>query len=113
MGIEVHDVVLNLYNMDENVTASADKMGSLIVVTSRGREIPMYEWALKKLIDIIGGIVGCLLTCVIFIFVAPAIYAKSPGPIFFAQPRVGKNGKVFKMYKFRSMYMDAENARPN
>ena len=45
---------------------------------------------------------------IIFIFVAPAIYISSPGPIFFAQERVGKNGKKFKMYKFRSMYMDAE-----
>ena len=51
---------------------------------------------------------GCLLTAIIFIFVAPAIYISSPGPVFFAQERVGKNGKTFKMYKFRSMYMDAE-----
>ena len=44
----------------------------------------------------------------ICIFVAPAIYIASPGPIFFAQERVGRNGKRFKMYKFRSMYLDAE-----
>lgn len=36
---------------------------------------------------------------------------KSPGPIFFSQKRVGKNGKIFKMYKFRSMYMDAEKRK--
>ena len=46
-----------------------------------------------------------------FIFVAPAIYIQSPGPIFFSQVRVGKNGKKFKMYKFRSMYMDAEERK--
>ena len=45
---------------------------------------------------------------IICIFVGPAIYIASPGPIFFAQERVGKNGKKFKMYKFRSMCMDAE-----
>ena len=49
-----------------------------------------------------------LLTGIIFIFVAPIIYIKSPGPIFFSQYRIGKNGKKFKIYKFRSMYMDAE-----
>ena len=49
-----------------------------------------------------------VLTGIIFIFVAPMIYTQSPGPIFFAQERVGKNGKRFKMYKFRSMYLDAE-----
>ncbi|HEI8472139.1 TPA: sugar transferase, partial [Enterococcus faecium] len=45
------------------------------------------------------------------IFVAPVIYIKSPGPIFFAQERIGQNGKTFKMYKFRSMYMDAEERK--
>lgn len=62
----------------------------------------------KRLMDIAGGLVGCLLTGIIFIFVGPAIYISSPGPIFFSQTRIGKNGKHFKMYKFRSMYMDAE-----
>ena len=39
------------------------------------------------------------------------IYMKSPGPIFFTQVRIGKNGKQFRMYKFRSMYMDAEERK--
>lgn len=52
-----------------------------------------------------------MITGILFIFVAPAIYIASPGPIFFAQERVGKNGKRFKMYKFRSMYMDAEERK--
>ena len=45
------------------------------------------------------------------LFVAPAIYLKSPGPIFFSQWRIGKNGRKFKIYKFRSMYMDAEEQK--
>ena len=48
---------------------------------------------------------------ILFVFVAPAIYVKSPGPIFFSQERVGKNGRKFKIYKFRSMYMDAEKRK--
>ena len=63
---------------------------------------------IKRLIDIAGGLVGCILTGIIFIFVGPVIYISSPGPIFFSQTRIGQNGKPFKMYKFRSMYMDAE-----
>ena len=63
---------------------------------------------LKRCMDIVGGLVGCLITAVLTIFIGPLIYIQSPGPIFFAQTRVGKNGKRFKMYKFRSMYMDAE-----
>ena len=61
----------------------------------------------KRTMDIAGGIVGCIFTGIIFIFIAPVIYISSPGPIFFSQTRVGQNGKRFKIYKFRSMYMDA------
>jgi lipopolysaccharide/colanic/teichoic acid biosynthesis glycosyltransferase len=59
----------------------------------------------------VGGVVGCLITGLLYIVVAPCIYIKSPGPIFFSQVRVGKNGKKFKLYKFRSMYMDAEKRK--
>ena len=62
----------------------------------------------KRLIDILGGLVGSLITIVITPFVAIAIRVDSPGPIFFAQTRIGKNGRRFKIYKFRSMYIDAE-----
>ena len=65
----------------------------------------------KRALDILGGLVGCILTGLICIFVAPAIYISSPGPIFFSQIRIGQNGKPFKMYKFRSMYMDAEERK--
>ena len=65
----------------------------------------------KRLMDIAGGLVGCLITLLITIIVGPMIYISSPGPIFFAQERIGRNGRKFKMYKFRSMYMDAEERK--
>ena len=67
-------------------------------------------WA-KRAMDIVGGLVGCLITGILCIIIGPIIYISSPGPIFFSQERVGKNGKKFKMYKFRSMYMDAEERK--
>ena len=48
---------------------------------------------------------------IVTIIVGPAIYIASPGPIFFVQERIGRNGRKFKMYKFRSMYMDAEERK--
>jgi lipopolysaccharide/colanic/teichoic acid biosynthesis glycosyltransferase len=66
---------------------------------------------IKRAFDVLGGLIGSLLTLVIFVIIAPIIYHKSPGPIFFVQERVGRNGKPFKMYKFRSMYMDAEERK--
>ena len=64
--------------------------------------------ALKRTVDIIGGLVGCVITGLLALVIAPMIYVKSPGPIFFKQTRVGKHGKKFQIYKFRSMYLDAE-----
>lgn len=63
---------------------------------------------LKRALDILGGLVGCVLTGILALVIGPLIYFKSPGPIFFTQTRVGKNGRKFKLYKFRSMYLDAE-----
>ena len=48
---------------------------------------------------------------VVTIFLAPPLLIESPGPLFFAQKRVGKNGRFFKIYKFRSMYRDAEERK--
>ena len=65
----------------------------------------------KRLMDIAGGIVGSLITLILIVIIGPMIYIKSPGPIFFSQVRIGKNGRKFKIYKFRSMYMDAEERK--
>ena len=61
--------------------------------------------------DILGGLVGLAITGILTLFIAPAIKLDSPGPVFFAQTRVGKNGRRFKIYKFRSMYQDAEQRK--
>ena len=66
---------------------------------------------LKRTVDILGGLAGCVITAILFVILAPMIYIQSPGPIFFSQTRVGKNGKKFKIFKFRSMYLDAEERK--
>nr|MCR5634282.1 exopolysaccharide biosynthesis polyprenyl glycosylphosphotransferase [Lachnospiraceae bacterium] len=63
---------------------------------------------IKRAFDIIGSIVGIIITIIIYPFVALAIKAESKGPVIFKQERIGKNGRRFMMYKFRSMYQDAE-----
>lgn len=64
---------------------------------------------IKRLMDILGSIVGMLITIIMFPFVAIAIRLESKGPVIFKQERIGRNGRHFKMYKFRSMYVDAED----
>lgn len=107
MGLTIH---LNLAKVSDTGGGkqSVERMGDYTVLTTSLNFMTMKQAFMKRTIDIAAGIVGCLATAIIYIFIAPAIYIISPGPIFFSQERVGKNGKTFKMYKFRSMYMDAE-----
>ena len=69
-----------------------------------------YEY-MKRFMDLLGGIVGACMAAVLFVVVGIAIKLDSPGPIIFAQERIGKNGRRFKMFKFRSMYIDAEERK--
>ncbi|MDO4982693.1 MAG: sugar transferase [Eubacteriales bacterium] len=88
-----------------------DNIGGVSVITSCMKEAQPLEILIKRLGDVLGGLVGCVVTVLLFLFLAPAIKISSPGPIFFEQKRVGRNGKVFNMYKFRSMHTDAEERK--
>lgn len=69
----------------------------------------MIQQFLKRVIDILCGLLGCfLLVPLIFIIWLAHIISKDNGPIFYTQDRVGKNGKIFKIYKFSSMVVNAE-----
>jgi lipopolysaccharide/colanic/teichoic acid biosynthesis glycosyltransferase len=63
---------------------------------------------MKRFIDVVGSLVGLVITGILFIPIAAAIRLNSPGPIFFSQIRCGWMGKRFQIWKFRSMYIDAE-----
>jgi exopolysaccharide biosynthesis polyprenyl glycosylphosphotransferase len=71
---------------------------------------PMHLF-LKRLLDVVGSTVGLAITAVLFPFVALAIKLDSPGPIGFRQKRVGRNGRIFTCFKFRTMYVDAEERK--
>ncbi len=71
----------------------------------------MYKNGIKRLLDILIGLVGVLVFAIAFLFVAPLIYFTDKGPVFYNAPRIGKDGKLFKMYKFRSMYVNAPDIR--
>ena len=110
MGITVH-IQLADKLMVGTQRQFVERLGGYTVLTTSINTISTGELLVKRLIDIIGGLVGCVLTGILFLFLAPAIKIQSPGPVFFSQIRVGKNGKKFKLYKFRSMYTDAEERK--
>lgn len=107
MGVTVR-IVMNIFgNGLPNVYFG--HINELNVMTTSGKVVTPYQMFFKRMLDISAGIVGCLITGILFIFVAPAIKIADPkGPIFFKQERAGRNGRTFYIYKFRSMYSDAE-----
>ena len=110
MGITIHLKLIEMAKLEGEVQR-VERLGSYTVLTS---SINMASWKqalYKRAMDIAGGLIGCIITGILYLIVAPCIYIKSPGPVFFSQIRVGKNGKRFKLYKFRSMYMDAEKRK--
>ncbi len=105
MGVSCH------YSLDIPEFGSSSKAGTFgtyNVISYIGPEYSYKKMFVKRLIDILGSIVGLILTAIITLFLAPAIWLEDRGPIFFSQVRVGKNGRRFRIYKFRSMYTDAE-----
>ncbi len=109
MGITVHRALPESF--DNGWKKRVENIGGYTVITDSIEPAEPAEAALKRLADIVGGLAGCVITGILFLFAAPAIYINSPGPIFFSQTRIGKNGRKFKIYKFRSMYMDAEERK--
>ena len=92
----------------ETLETKLEDFGTTNVIRLSPRLFTDGELLLKRLMDIAGALVGCLI-CILFgIIVAPLIFLEDPGPIIFKQKRVGRNGKYFYIYKFRSMYQDAE-----
>lgn len=91
--------------MDVNIQTTKEIIKIEIDDVAVSKKIYMF---FKRIIDIIGALVGCLalLPLTLCIWIANII-AKDNGPVFYAHKRIGKNGKEFKMYKFRTMCNNA------
>jgi exopolysaccharide production protein ExoY len=81
------------------------------VYNSSTKDIAIFNLYLvsKRLIDIIGALIGIVLTFPVFVLISFLyLFGENKGPVFFKQTRIGENGKEFKIYKFRSMVVNAE-----
>lgn len=107
MGIIV-DVNIDAFDLSVSGKKSLNRVGKYAAVTFARNLFSTRQMIAKRALDIVGSLVGMVILGIATIFVAPAIKLDSPGPVFFGQTRVGKNGRKFTFYKFRSMYKDAE-----
>ena len=74
--------------------------------------MPIWQRVVKRAMDFILSLIAVIILIPFYIFSALAVKLSSPGPVFFLQDRVGKNGKSFKIIKFRTMVMNAEKNGP-
>ena len=109
MGI---DVTVNLNAFDRSLARNKEirEMAGLNVVTFSTKFYKPSHVIAKRIIDIIGSLVGLVLCGLVSLVLVPLI-RKDGGPAIFAQTRIGKNGRHFTFYKFRSMCVDAEDKK--
>lgn len=106
LGATVHVSLLHSKLLVPN--RQLDNYGNYVVLTSSMKIATNRQLFIKRLMDIVGSVVGLVLVAIAFVIFAPIIKRQSPGPVFYKQVRVGKNGRRFNLYKFRSMYVDAD-----
>ena len=109
MGVTVKVVIDS--SARRRLSSYVSSVGTYPVVTYHTITLNNYEQFLKRVMDIVVSILGIIAACPVLLVTAAAIKLDSPGPVIFKQVRVGKNGRHFHMYKFRSMYTDAEEKK--
>ena len=106
MGLTVHYNLVHMNALAPN--KAVEKYGNYLVLTSSMKIASPRQMFAKRLMDIVGSTLGLAACGFAFLIFGPLIKIQSPGPVFFSQVRMGKNGRKFKLYKFRSMNVDAE-----
>ncbi|MGB3716376.1 MAG: undecaprenyl-phosphate glucose phosphotransferase [Candidatus Promineifilaceae bacterium] len=92
--------------------AGIDDLGGLPLLSIRDFAMRGYLLFFKRIMDIIGSIIGLIVLSPLMMLTAIAVKLESPGPVFFVQERMGLDGKPFFMIKYRSMHQDAEKQGP-
>ena len=109
MGVTTH---LRLgIDTERNCMQQIEKVAGTMVLTESIRITSTRALFAKRVMDIAGALVGLVITGILTVIIGIAIQISDPGPVFFSQERVGKGGRVFRLYKFRTMYKDAERRK--
>ena len=112
MGIRVNiKINLEVFDYLPQSFIIVSKFGNLHCISVSRKFVSHQKAIAKRLLDYTGGIVGFIIFCVAYLVLAPIIKLDSKGPVLFSQDRVGRNGRIFKCYKFRSMRSDAEEIK--
>ncbi|MCR4828704.1 MAG: sugar transferase [Bacteroidales bacterium] len=109
------DVILKITPNLRDIIYGSVKIDSIFhspLITINPRPMAQWQYSFKRLMDIVFSLLALIILSPVFLVTALVVKCTSPGPVFYAQERIGYRGKPFKMHKFRSMYIDAESAGP-
>lgn len=104
-------IVPDIYDMMSGSVRMDNVMGTALIEINH-TIMPQWQQVVKRLSDIIISFIVLILCLPLYLALMIAVKRSSPGPIFFKQIRIGLHGKPFYIYKFRSMYVNAEDAGP-
>lgn len=110
LGITVR-MVIDFYEVNYSRKELGFFHNELPILTFHSKSLDAQQLLLKRLIDIVGSLVGLFILTFLFPIIALVIKKDSPGPLLFSQERVGESGRLFKCWKFRSMCIDAEERK--
>lgn len=106
LGIRVRVALRHFGVLNQKVDYLPDVEEGILFINSSPLEA--FDRGVKRTIDLAASVIGLLLASPLFLLLAGLIKADSPGPVFFRQRRIGKGGKVFRVFKFRSMRSNTE-----
>lgn len=109
LGLTVHFNLVRESRLMPNKLV--ERCGKYMVLTTSMKIATTRQVFIKRCMDILGSLVGLLLAGIAFVAFAPVIKFQSPGPIFYEQTRIGRNGRRFKFYKFRTMIVGADQMK--
>lgn len=110
MGV-AYRIVPALYDPEQEQPINVEKIQDVPTLTVNADSINPSGLLYKRILDFAGGLTGCLILLLLLPWVALAIKLDSRGPVFFKQKRLGQHGRQFSLYKFRTMYEDAEQRK--
>lgn len=106
LGVTVHFNLVRSSSLRPNKIV--EQCGGYLVLTTSMKIASTRQLFLKRAMDIFGSLIGLMITGIALLIFTPIIKIQSPGPVFFEQTRVGKNGRRFRFYKIRTMVVGAD-----
>ncbi len=113
--VRYSDIIIKLPSQTNDIVFGSVKLTSIFhspLITLNLRFMEEWQYSVKRLCDIFFSTLAMIVLSPLYLVTAILVKCSSPGPVFYAQERIGKNGRPFKMHKFRSMYVDAEKNGP-